>query len=222
MIEITATKTYGKKTVLSVDRLTLEEGKFYAIIGANGSGKSTLLRLLDSQLKADVKQVKAEGHTFAYMPQSVYAFSLSVKRNIMLACGGMNRSAAKQRGLYLAHCLGLEDLLTKNAARLSGGETQRVALARTLMSLSNTLLLDEPTAAMDVEQATLAVDLLKREHQRNGNTVIMVTHSFKQAEQLADEILFFSHGKLTERGTPQELLNNPQTAEARAFINFNG
>lgn len=220
MIEITAIKKYGNKTVLDVESLMFEFGKSYALIGANGSGKSTLLKIIDNQLKAkgtvDIKNKKV-----AYMPQNSYAFSMSVKQNILLPIKLTNIKQNKNRIQHLTKALDLTELLGKNAAKLSGGETQRMALARTLMVSADILLLDEPTAAMDVEQAKSVIDLLKSHSDKYKTTLIFATHSMNQAELLADEVLFLSNGKIAERGIPERVLHNPQSAELKAFISFN-
>lgn len=207
---------------MDVANLTFEEGGRYALIGANGSGKSTLLKIIDGQLGADVGQnIDKKQYKVAYMPQQSYAFSMSVKRNILLPAAVADRENAKERMQGLVSALGLKSLLYKNAARLSGGETQRMALARTLMVDCKVLLLDEPTAAMDVEQAKAVLELLKVETEKRGLTLIFATHSLKQAEELADEILFMANGVVVERGTPEKLLHSPVYSQTKAFIGFN-
>lgn len=222
MIELTAKKTYGDRVVLDVEKLSFEEGRRYALIGANGSGKSTLLSILAAQTKPDEGgAIVLDGARVAYMPQSSFAFDMSVRNNVLLSSDFGTR---KERGFcadMLIKSLGLWSLRKKNAAKLSGGETQRMALARTLMVKCDLLLLDEPTAALDVEQAKSAVELLKRETEYRKNTLIFATHSLRQAELLADEVLFLKDGKVLERGTPQMLLENASTEELRAFLAFN-
>lgn len=220
MIEITAKKQYGDKVVLDVGKLTFEEGKAYALIGANGSGKSTLLKIIGNQLKAEGERVVSKELTIGYMPQQSYAFAMSVKRNIMLPVKAMDKKKRRYKLNALTNDLGLRGLLHKNAVKLSGGETQRMALARTLMVRCGLLLLDEPTAALDVGQAKAVIELLNKEVKENGVTLIFATHSLKQAELLADEALFLCGGKLMERGNPSEILKNPKSEELREFIGF--
>lgn len=221
MIKITAKKQYGDRTVLNVNGLTFERGKAYALVGANGSGKSTLLKVIDSQLKADGEKNIPKFMTVGYMPQSSYAFSISVKRNILLPLKFYQRRNLRRRFDNLVETLELKGLLKKNAAKLSGGETQRMALARTLMVRADLLLLDEPTAAMDVEQAQAVLKLLKQEVREYHTTLIFATHSLKQAEELADEVLFMSNGVVVERGAPSDVLHNPLYNETKTFIGFN-
>jgi ABC-type multidrug transport system, ATPase component len=155
------------------------------------------------------------------MPQSSYAFSMSVKSNILLSQTFSDRNEKRARMDELVTALGLKGLLRKNAAKLSGGETQRMALARTLLTQSDILLLDEPTAAMDVEQAQAVIKLLKKEVVEKRLTLIFATHSLKQAEELADEVLYMSNGVVVERGTPKDTLHNPVYGETKAFVSFN-
>lgn len=220
MIKITAKKTYSERVVLDVKNLVFEKGKTYAIIGANGSGKTTLLKILAKQLKGEDVTYELNAKKITYMPQTSYAFSMSVKKNILLACPITDRNLLIRRYRHLVQILGLNKLLRKNASKLSGGETQRMVLARTLLMNSDLLLLDEPTSALDVEQATAVIRLLKEEKSPE-KTIILSTHSLKQAEEIADVILFLHNGLLLESGTPEEVLHNTMTEEAKAFISFN-
>src|SRR5574344_1279395 len=97
MIDVTAKKTYGDRTVLNVNNLVFERGKAYALVGANGSGKSTLLKVIDGQIKADGKINIPKYIKVGYMPQNSYAFSMSVKNNIWLAVKTKDRKNLKRR-----------------------------------------------------------------------------------------------------------------------------
>lgn len=219
MINISAKKTYGDKVALDIENLTIKSGKAIALIGANGSGKSTLLKILDRQIafEGDITGLSK----IAYMPQNSYAFAMSVKRNILLPIPLRDRKAFDFRLDFLVEKLSLKNLLGKNATLLSGGETQKMALARTLMAPCDTLLLDEPTSALDVEQAKCVIALLKRDAAERDLTLIFATHSLKQAELLADEAIFLVDGKIVERGCPKTIFSQPQTLELADFISFN-
>lgn len=218
MIKVTAKKTYGDRVVLDVKDLVFEDGKKYALIGANGSGKSTLLNVIAGQLKAEGKVEFDKRATIGYMPQTSYAFSMSVLRNIMLPCKAMERRERVYRANGLIEDLGLKKLKRKNASRLSGGETQRMALARTLMVKCDVLILDEPTAAMDVEQAKTVIELLNRENEFYKNTLIFATHSLKQAEALADVVIFMSEGKAAEISDAKTFLTDAVDKRLIEFI----
>lgn len=148
------TKTYGGRTVLDMPETELEHGASYAVIGANGSGKSTLARILAGVEKPDGGKTVISGITVGYMPQKSYAFRMTVMRNLLVGAND------EERARYLMRKLGIEHLASEPAHKLSGGETARMALARLLMRDRQLLIVDEPTAAMDMESVTLAERLL--------------------------------------------------------------
>ena len=192
------TKTYGDRKVLDFPGATLEPGKIYGVIGANGSGKSTFARVLAGVIPADQTGNKLEpGLTVGYMPQKNYAFRMSVRANILL--GGRDRVRAD---------------------RLSGGETARMALARLMMGRFDLVILDEPTAAMDMESSTLAEGLILDYCRETGCALVLVTHSLQQARRVADEALFFCAGQLLEQGAREKLLYAPEREETRKFLDF--
>lgn len=115
---------------------------------------------------------------------------------------------------------GLGALARQKAPSLSGGETARLALARLLMEDYPLLILDEPTAAMDIAATLLAEDCLRRYRERTGCTVLLVTHSLSQAKRLADRVLFLSEGRLAEQGPAAQVLETPREPQTRAFLDF--
>lgn len=210
-------KSYDKKAVLEFPGMELKRGKIYAVIGANGSGKSTFAKCLAGVISADKKEKIFEKEiSIGYMPQKSYAFRMSVEKNILL--GGKEQERIEK----LMNALQIRHLSKKNASHLSGGETARMALARVLMRNFDLLILDEPTAAMDVETTFLAEELVRNYCRETGCTLIVVTHSLQQAKRMADEIMFFHKGKLIESGEKEELLNTPQIAETKRFLEFYG
>ncbi len=211
------TKTFEGRRVLSVPEISFAPGKIYALIGANGSGKSTFARLLAGVLPADGRGRVLEGPgRVGYMPQRSYAFRLTTQANILLA--GKDRDRAAR----LMVALGLTDLARQRAGGLSGGETAKMALARLLMGSFDLLLLDEPTAAMDMESAILAEGLVDAHRRETGCTVLLITHDLQQARRMADEALFFREGQLWEQGPAETLLYTPERPETRQFLAFYG
>lgn len=209
------TKTYGGRMVLNFPGAELKRGKIYGVIGANGSGKSTLARVLAGVLPADKPGRPLEaGLRVGYMPQKNYAFRMSVRANLLL--GGSDRARAEK----LMAALGLTRLADKRADRLSGGETARMALARLMMSRFDLMILDEPTAAMDMESSTLAEALITDYCRDTGCALVLVTHSLQQARRIADQVLFFHNGLLIEQGPKEKLLYAPEKAETRRFLEF--
>lgn len=210
-------KTYGGRTVLRFPGLELEPGKLYAAVGANGSGKSTFARLAAGAVRADGDaRVLETPVTLGYMPQRSYAFRLTVRRNILLSGGAPERAEA------LMEALGLTPLARQRASGLSGGETARMALARVLMRPCELLILDEPTASMDMESAILAEELILRYRRESGCAVLLITHDLQQARRLADEALFFHRGELWESGPAERVLFAPERPETRRFLQFYG
>ena len=209
-------KTYEGRTVLDFPGMELQPGTIYAIIGANGSGKSTFARILAGILNADRKGRHLDTASVGYMPQKNYAFRMSTKANILL--NGKDEARAGR----LMHQVQLTPLANKRADRLSGGETARMALVRLMMKRYDVAVLDEPTAAMDMETTLLAEKLITQYVRETGCTLILVTHSLQQARRIANEVLYFHKGKLLESGPKEQVLYEPITAEARQFLEFYG
>lgn len=210
-------KTYGGRTVLRFPDFPLKPGAIYAVVGANGSGKSTFAKLAAGVIRpdGDVRVVEPTGPV-GYMPQKSYPFRLTVRRNILLSGGTPERAEA------LMEALALTPLAGRRASDLSGGETARMALARVLMRPCELLILDEPTASMDMESAILAERLIEACRAETGCTVLLITHDLQQARRMADGALFFCGGQLWESGPAKRVLFSPERAETQKFLNFYG
>ena len=176
-------KTYEGRTVLDFPGMEVQPGKIYAVIGANGSGKSTFAKILAGSLRADRRFKAPEG--IGYMPQKNYAFRMSLKKNLLL------NGSDEKRADELIEALQLSSLAQKRADRLSGGETARMALARLMMKRYELVLLDEPTAAMDMETTLLSEELIAGYVRETGCALILVTHSLQQARRIADAVWYF-------------------------------
>ena len=209
-------KTYEGRTVLDFPGMDLQPGKIYAVIGANGSGKSTFAKILTGILKADRRGKHLEGASVGFMPQKNYAYRMSTKANILLSGTDEAKAVALMDAIQIRH------LENKRADKLSGGETARMALARLMMRSYDVVILDEPTAAMDMETTSLSEDLILRYVQETGCTLILVTHSLQQARRVADEVLYFHKGKLLEVGPKEQVLYEPAVPETRQFLEFYG
>ena len=207
-------KTYGQKKVLDFPGMELQPGNIYVILGANGSGKSTFSKILADVLPAD-RKIRLEP-SIGYLPQKPYAFRMTVKKNILLT-GGSPEHADE-----LMAALSLTALQNKRADRLSGGETARMALARLMMKRYDMVILDEPTAAMDMETTSSAENLILKYARDTGCILILVTHSLQQARRVADEALYFHKGKLLESGEAAGLLYHPNQPETKQFLEFYG
>lgn len=209
-------KTYSDVTVLDFPGIELQPGKIYAVVGANGSGKSTFGKILAGVLSPDRRQCLHDADSVGYMPQKNFAFRMSTQRNIWLA------AKEYKRANYLMDRLQIGHLALKRADKLSGGETARMALARLMMRSYTLVILDEPTAAMDVETTALAEALIREYVQQTDCALILVTHSLQQARRMADEVLYFHKGKLLEQGPADTVLYNPSQPQTRAFLDFYG
>ena len=209
-------KTYEGRTVLDFPGLELQPGKIYAIIGANGSGKSTFAKILARILPADRKGKPVSLGSIGYMPQKNYPFRMTTKQNILLNGSDVHRAEALMDALHIRH------LETKRADKLSGGETARMALARLMMKQYDLVILDEPTAAMDMETTVLSENLIVSYVKESGCALVLVTHSLQQSSRIADEVLYFHKGELAEAGTKEQVLNNPASEKTRQFLEFYG
>ena len=209
-------KTYEGRRVLDFPGLTLHPGKIYAIIGANGSGKSTFAKILAGVEQADRRGAVLTGGALGYMPQKNYAYRMRTKANILL--NGRDTARAER----LMDAIQIRHLENKRADKLSGGETARMALVRLMMRRYDLVLLDEPTAAMDMETTLLSEQLIEGYVRETGCALILVTHSLQQARRIADEVWYFHRGSLLESGAAETLLHAPKKAETRQFLEFYG
>ena len=209
-------KTYHGVKVLDFPGLELEAGQIYAIIGANGSGKSTFAKVLAGVIPADRRGVHLDTRSVGYMPQKTYAFRMSTWANILLASREYKLANKLMDDLQISH------LDAKRADKLSGGETARMALARLLIRPFDVVILDEPTAAMDMESTLLAEKVIADYVRRTHCTLILVTHSLQQARRVADRVMYFHKGRLLEAGPAGQVLSQPAAAETKAFLDFYG
>ena len=209
-------KTFDGRRVLNFPGMEVKPGKIYAIIGANGSGKSTFGKILAGIQPGDKRGMLADNGTIGYMAQKNYAFRMSTKANILLNGKDTARAEKLMDAMQICH------LENKRADRLSGGETARMALARLMMKRYDLVILDEPTAAMDMETTLLSEKLILDYVKETGCALILVTHSLQQARRVADEVWYFHKGDLLEAGTKEQVLYDPQKAETRQFLEFYG
>ena len=216
MIIAPFSKTYEDHRVLAFPGMELQPGKIYAVIGANGSGKSTFAKILAGTLPADKKGRHISGAAVGFMPQKNYAFRMSTRANILLNGKDEARADALMDAIAIRH------LANKRADKLSGGETARMALARLMMRHYDLVVLDEPTAAMDMETTLLSEKCITEYVEQTGCALILVTHSLQQARRIADMVWYFHKGELLEAGPAERVLYKPQRAETKQFLEFYG
>ena len=210
------TKTYNKRVVLDLPELMLPEGKITAVIGPNGSGKSTFAKILAGIERADDRRPVLSGVSVGYLPQKSFPFRMSTEKNILQNGNDPARASA------LMKALGIEALAGQSAKKLSGGEMARMALCRILMRRYALLILDEPTAAMDMESTLAAEECVRAYSGETGCGVLLITHSISQARRLAHRVIVLHEGTLLEQGDTKRVLSSPQEEQTRRFLEFFG
>jgi tungstate transport system ATP-binding protein len=216
----------GRRLIDGVD-LTLQAGSVTAVLGPNGAGKSLLLRLLHGLLKPTQGEVRWAGRpadrAIAARQAMVFQRPVLLRRSVAanvryaLAVRGVARADCEARLAAVLRSARLEHLAERPARVLSGGEQQRLALARALSTAPEILFLDEPTASLD-PAATHAIEELLREAHAAGTTIVLVTHDRGQARRLAHEVLFMHRGRLAEQTSADAFFAGPASAQARAFL----
>ena len=214
----------GRTLVGPVD-LVLGPGGVTAVIGPNGSGKTSLLRLMhglqpaaEGRIAWSVPEAEARARQ-AYVFQQPIVLRRSVEANLAfpLRLRGMGRGAARARARAVAARFGLLGQLAQPAPSLSGGEMQRLALARAMAAAPELLFADEPCAALD-GAATREVEALLAGLAAEGTRLVLATHDMGQARRIASDVVFMLHGRVHETGPAGPFFAAPRTAEAAAFL----
>ncbi len=226
--------SYGDKEILKGLDLGIARGEVFALIGPTGAGKTTLLRIMDlleipssGEIYFDGQRVPRSGkqrlairRRMSFIHQKPQVFNASVYDNV--ACGLNWRGEARNKIVAKVDCIletvGLEGYKNRNARTLSGGEAQRVALARSLVLQPEVLLLDEPTANLDPVSATKIEELLSTAARQRNTTMIMATHDMSQGQQLADRIGVLLDGRLVQTGNAGDIFRSPQSTEVAHFV----
>lgn len=214
----------GRRLIDNVD-LTIGGGGLTVIMGPNGAGKSVLLRLLAGLLPPDGGTVRWAGRApdrartprLGFVFQQPVLLRRSALANIRYVLRDGDRRARSARALAALTRAGLAHLADMPARLLSGGEQQRLALARALAPDPEVLLLDEPCANLD-PAATAAIETLVADAARNGTKVVLVTHDIGQARRLADEVVFLHGGRIAERSPAATFFDMPVSDAAGAYL----
>jgi ABC-type sulfate/molybdate transport systems ATPase subunit len=217
-------RSYGGRTVLDVDRIELHTGEVLAVVGPNGAGKSTLFRLLLLLERADAGTIRVHGAAvraggprpaarLAGVFQRPILFTGSVRENVGygLRARGERRGEREARVAEALRWLELESLAGAPVHRLSGGEAQRVALARALVLEPDVLLLDEPTASLDVSARRRFRRDLEQVARQHARGIILITHDAGEALGLADRIVVLHHGRVVQDAAPERVVLQPGT-----------
>lgn len=214
----------GGKRLLDDLGFQIGPGKVTVVMGPNGAGKSLLLRLLHGLIEPSSGQIFWGGRPLAgdlrrrqaMVFQRPVLLRRSVIANVEFALKSRGTPSA-ERGMQLLEHVGLAAHAHKPARRLSGGEQQRLALARALAVEPEVLFLDEPTASLDPSSTAAIERIVAAAHQR-GTKIIFVTHNIGQARRLADEVVFLHEGRLVEHRPAAEFFTQPRSPEAQGYL----
>jgi sulfate/thiosulfate transport system ATP-binding protein len=231
-IDITAvSKSFGEFTALHGVMLEVPEGSLTALLGPSGSGKSTLLRIIagletpDTGTIAidgtDVTTARPQDRAIGFVFQHYAAFAhMSVRDNIAfgLQIRKRPRDEIRARVDELLALVGLTAWAGQRPGQLSGGQRQRMALARALAVEPRVLLLDEPFGALDANVRAELRAWLRRLHDEQGVTTVLVTHDQEEAMEVADTIAVMNEGRIEQVGAPREVYDNPATDFVMGFL----
>jgi tungstate transport system ATP-binding protein len=215
----------GSTTILDRLNLTIAPGAPTLIVGPNGAGKTSLLRLCMGLDAPSAGRMSWGGRTDSPMARRAILFQRPVMlrrttaANVAyaLALAGTPRAERAERVAASLERVGLSDLAQRPARRLSGGEQQRLALARALAREPQILLLDEPTANLD-PAATRSVEDIVQGAAQSGIKIVMASHDLGQVRRLAGDVIFLVRGAVCEQGKAEDFLDHPITEEAAAFV----
>jgi len=223
-------KDYDGRTVLQIESLSIHRSEIIAIIGPSGSGKSTLLRVLnflespthgklyfDGTAIEDAPSMKTRRRVTTVF-QNPQLLNRSVKANVEFGLKIRGVSENYNQVMQTLERVGLAGLEQSNTSSLSGGELQRVALARSLVLNTEALLLDEPTSNLDPYNTSLIESLITEHHKMHNSTIVLVTHNLFQAKRLAQRCALMLDGKLVEVAPTNSFFETSNDKRVSAFV----
>ncbi|MGD6755889.1 amino acid ABC transporter ATP-binding protein [Streptomyces sp. BH105] len=236
LVEVrSAGKRFGDFQALTDVDLTVDRGEVVVVLGPSGSGKSTLCRCINRMEAVDDGEIRVDGRPQPLEGRELYRFRAevgmvfqsfnlfahkTVLANVALAPRrilGLGRAEAEERAKNLLGRVGLADRVHSYPAQLSGGQSQRAAIARALAMEPKVLLFDEPTSAFDPEMTREVLSTM-RELAEAGTTMLVVTHEMSFARDCADRIVFMDAGRVVETAEPEAFFTAPKSERARAFL----
>lgn len=217
--------TDGERALIDGLSLRLDATRRTVVLGPNGAGKSLLLRLLHGLLAPSAGTITWAGRPLDRAIQARQALVFqrptllrrSALANLVFVLDHLPRHAREARARELLAAARLEHIAATPARLLSGGEQQRLALARALAREPDVLLLDEPSASLD-PAATALIEQMILEAADDGTKIVLVTHDLGQARRLADEIVFMHRGRVFETAPASDFFDRPGTAAARSYV----
>ena len=224
----------GEKTVLDGISLEVARGESFGLIGPSGGGKSPLVRILDllirptrgqlwigdAEVTGGSKETIALRRRMALVFQRPVAFQMNVSENVAygLALRHVPRNERRTRVAEALELVGLGGFEERRASTLSGGELQRVSIARCLVTDPEVLFLDEPTANLDPLSTHVIEEVVAGLRKDRGITVVMATHNLEQGQRLCDRLAVMAGGRLVQIGTPLEIFYRPMSIEVAQFV----
>ena len=224
-------KTYSNGfNALKGININIEKGKFFGLLGPNGAGKTTtigiltgLVNLTSGSVLIDgydvIKDYKITRRMIGLSPQEINLDVFFTIKELLTFQGGyfgLSLSESKKRVEKLLYDLGLEDKVNAKARELSGGMKRRVQIAKALVHDPELIILDEPTAGVDIELRHLLWNSLKEMNIKQNKTLLLTTHYIEEAEALCDEVAIIDDGKIIAQGSPKELIK----ADGESYINI--
>jgi len=232
---INVNKWFKPLHVLKNINLEIPQGEVIVICGPSGSGKSTLIRTINGLEPVHEGEIIVDGFSLSDRSTNLSALRAEIgmvfqsfnlyphktaMENIILApikVRGLSKKKAKERALSLLERVGLADKSDMYPTRLSGGEKQRVAIARSLAMEPKIMLFDEPTSALDPELINEVLDVMTS-LTREGMTMVIITHEMAFAQKVADRIAFMDKGEILEISKPSEIFSNPRHSRTIEFM----
>ena len=220
------------RDVLRIDSLDIIPGETLTVVGPNGAGKSTLLLALANLLKPAEGDIRFDGKSLSgwndleyrrkisFVFQSPLLMDMTVEQNVALGLTfrGVSKQETLERAGRWMKTLGIESLSERRASQLSGGEAQRVSLARAFTLEPELLLLDEPFAALDPPTHARLLDDLSDILKKNQRTAVFVTHNLREASRLSHRMAVIVGGELKQVGTARQITSHPADETVRAFF----
>jgi len=226
-------KSFGAVQAVDGASFEVERGEIVALLGPSGCGKSTILAMIAGLERPDQGQITWEGQPLAHVPPHQRGFGLmfqdfalfphlDVYDNVAfgLHMAGLPPETVRSRVKEVLEWVGLPDFLRRDVNTLSGGEQQRVALARSLAPHPSLLMLDEPLGALDRSLRERLIQDLGGILRATNQTAIYVTHDQEEAFALADRVIVMNAGRVEQSGTPQEIYLRPATPFVARFLGF--
>lgn len=221
-------KLYGEHKIVDIEELIIPKGSLFGIIGPNGAGKSTLAKIIAGieeatygEILYDKQQLQEKHYKRMTMVfQKPYLLRSTIYENIAypLKLRNMANAEIEIRVNKILKEMDLEKIKDRKAWVLSGGESQKVALARALVFKPELLILDEPTANIDPSSIAVMEKMIRKVNQEDHTTVLIITHNLAQAKRLCKEVAFLYKGQMLEAGLVKEVISQPKNPIIKAFI----